>query len=701
MEAGLFALRWGSPVTCSIRALRAATPAVKLNGIGEIGKSVLSWGNPLDNPLCMAESPASQVYSPQVLGDAVLLGSGLGPLTVLRQESAARARAKAAAAKLKQQQEDSDARNAVPIAANGWLPHTEQLKAAVQGALAANTKTYQDESLTHYQKKMAAYDQLNAVKQLEDRSNEMGKKRADIEAQAKADSRYNKDEALKEFDNQVYGVDPTTGAKNATAQSINSVDIAKFDDILNNGKNLNRDEVLKKFIKQEADSENNRVGQAALPGGFGLTTAFQSNIFARDKNNRPVFNADGSQKINDLPALMARAKNDPFMAKVLAQDALNLQNQAGAEQMRQGTGYEQLSPDMQTRMQALGAVGDAQTRVSLPTDLAPYGKTKTSEIQSYHAKPQPRRPAALKANEAAATETSGYTLQNTMEQAPAILTPGMAPGVAGVYDYAQPFAKASGSMPKPTNSYVPGTGHSFSTSKNGYVTMNLSSNGITTMGSDGKPNVTNASGSNSQVPFQTNSRQTILFMDGKPLPGQGDGSGQSARQEQSRILQAAQRAGQGSRITAQEYYVGGTTDKSKVNGDGAGGAPKIIGYKDGNNNMITNEMAAEFAKAGLTVTPVLANQDNLIKGIHPASQEGDAQLRAMVKGYDPSKLSADQQSVIRELQSIGGRHISPYSVTPPAAAPKALYTKAAATAAKPAVETVDNGHKPYYTKRVK
>ena len=56
----------------------------------EIGKSVLSWGNRPVTPCLMAESPASQVFSPGILGDATVLGSGLGPLTVMRQEAAAR-----------------------------------------------------------------------------------------------------------------------------------------------------------------------------------------------------------------------------------------------------------------------------------------------------------------------------------------------------------------------------------------------------------------------------------------------------------------------------------------------------------------------------------------------------------------------------------------------------------------------------------
>ena len=661
----------------------------------------------------MAESPASQVYSPQVLGDAVLLGSGLGPLTVLRQEAAARARAKAAAAKLKQQQEDSDARNAVPIAANGWLPHTEQLKAAVQTALATNAKTYQRQDLTPYQKKMAAYEQLNIVKQVEDLSNEQGKKRVDVEALAKSDSRYNKDEILQEFDNQIYGLDPATGQKNKQAQDLRTVDIAKLDDIVNNGKFLNRDEVFKKFIKQEADSENNRVGQAALPGGFGLTTAFQSNIFARDKNNRPIYNADGSQKIADLPALMARAKNDPFMAKVLAQDALNLQNQAGAEQMRQGSGYEQLSPEMQARMQALGTVGDAQMRVSLPTDLAPYGKTKTSSIESYRARPQPRAAAALKANQATATDTDGFVLDVPTETVPTSSTV-YNDGSNGMLKFMHPDTPkfvTNGTKEVPYTTHYANVGTTFATSKNPHITLAATTDGISTLGADGEATKYYGTGSNTMTEFKANSRYMVLTLDGKRIPGQGDVGKQTGERSQTESLARLSPADR-QRVKYKPMYEGSVQDKPKTAGDGAGSAAKIIGYKDGNGTAIPDAMVPAMEKAGMKLFAQYDQTTNLRRAIHDATPQMDAQAMAQTPGYNPRVLTPAQARISKLVDEGGGETLSPYRAArveraapaAPASAPLYVPKGAAAKAAAPkaaAVEQKANTNSSYYTKRKK
>lgn len=334
----------------------------------------------------MATSPASQVYSPQVLGDAVLLGSGLNPLRVLQQEGGRVARERAAAARLKQQQDASAAKDVVPLTADGWLPHNEELTAAVKAGYEQQQKIYADPGLSPFEKKQQALQIQGDLKQMADRSNEL-KKRYDETIALASDPRYDKQKLEASAYNSYFRVDPATNERKA-------IPLREYDpnvqaDLRTNSDNFNQDEVLKRFIKSEADSENDRLGKAAAPGGYGSVDAASSNIF-EVKNGQVVLNADGSPHIRDISALLQRAHRDPFMASILRGNSAKAQQAAGVDAMSAGgpDQYAPLTPEQQLGLAALPDANVAQ-RVDLANLVSDYGRTKTSRMQTYRALPRP------------------------------------------------------------------------------------------------------------------------------------------------------------------------------------------------------------------------------------------------------------------------------------------------------------------------
>jgi hypothetical protein len=332
---------------------------------------------------------SSDVYSPQTPGLATVLGSGLGPLHIIQQEAARVQRERQAAARLKQQQEAADARNVVPIDANGWLPHNEELRALTEAAYQKQLAIYGDPTKSAFQKKAEALQEASRVKQLADRSNELNARYKTTIGLA-SDPRYDKAALETGAYSTFFQTDPTTGEKKAVPLS--KYDPSALDNAAVNPAYFNRDKVLQTFIKAEADKESVRLSKAAPLGGYGVNRQASSDIFDVNPDGTLAINKDGSYKIRDINALVQRAHSDPFMAAILRDNAQKAQQGAGADVM---ANYGELSAEQRATLNGLPTAPTAE-RIDLATMLAGYGKVKSSEQQTYRAPWRPRADAKQK-----------------------------------------------------------------------------------------------------------------------------------------------------------------------------------------------------------------------------------------------------------------------------------------------------------------
>lgn len=329
---------------------------------------------------------SSDVYSPQSPGLATVLGSGLNPLRILQQEEYRRQQQAHAAARLKQQQEAADTRG-LSFAGDtkGWLPHNEELATMKKNAYAKMIAIGTDPTKSAIEKKALQQEAWDEVVSAADKSRQLNKAYTERLALA-SDKRYNKTALEK----ALYGAAFTTDENGIKqAKSIAETDAGVFDAVTGSRNVYNEDEVLKQFIKAESDKENERVGTAARPGGYGTTNTFVSDVFA-SKNGKQVFNADGSPAIRDINALIQRAHADPFMATILRDNAQRSQQEAGADAM---TNYAQLTPEQNAALNGLRPTSTAE-RVDLADLVTQYGRVKTSSTQTYRAAPRP--PAGTK-----------------------------------------------------------------------------------------------------------------------------------------------------------------------------------------------------------------------------------------------------------------------------------------------------------------
>lgn len=320
----------------------------------------------------------SDVYSPQSPGLATVLGSGLQPLRILQQEEYRRQQQAHNAARLKQQQEAADARNVVSLEANGWLPHNDELTAAVQAGYEKQKAIYADPTKSAFQKKAEAQQIANSLKQQADRSNELNARYKTTIGLA-SDPRYDKAALETGAYGTFFQADPTTGEKKAIPLA--QYDPSALDNAATNPAFFNRDKVLQTFIKAEADKESVRLSKAAPLGGYGVNRQASSDIFDVNPDGTLAINKDGSYKIRDINALVQRAHADPFMAAILRDNAAKAQQGAGADVM---ANYGELTDEQRATLNGLPAAAPAE-RADLATMLAGYGKVKSSSVQSYRA----------------------------------------------------------------------------------------------------------------------------------------------------------------------------------------------------------------------------------------------------------------------------------------------------------------------------
>lgn len=321
-------------------------------------------------------------------GDAVILGSGLQPLNVLRQQDALNARRADAAAKLRQQQENEDYKafsTGIKLGTDAFLPWQKQVDTNAKAAYDRMVGTAQRGDLDRYakraayQKEVADHDGIvNLTKGIEEKTKQ-------LVSTAKADKRYNAAAVEKAAFQSFYGPDQQP-------VDVRQYDPAALDAVAENPEHFNVNEVVTQFVKNSFDKDSTARATAARPGGTGVRQVAESNLFE--------LNPDGSVKIDPVTrkevmkvtdATLQEANNDPFLSKVL--DKAMADHHAAVEAAAEKQATNQ--PLSEQEKGLLDAEAEKPTtQLDLLKDLLlSKAYARTQRIETYRAEQRPRAAA--------------------------------------------------------------------------------------------------------------------------------------------------------------------------------------------------------------------------------------------------------------------------------------------------------------------
>jgi hypothetical protein len=603
----------------------------------------------------------SDVYSLQAPGLATVLGSGMGPLNIIRQEAARLARERALKAKA---QADLEKQFTPPVPdTDGGQIFAPQVAKSANDLLTFSQKTYQDavngkitpnDAKTLVAAKLAEHN--TTTKRAKDSQAAIDK----FQATAKAN---NLDVSKVGGYIKMATSDPTTGQ----TMGINSFDPEGLTQGVTNADLLDKAGVVQGFLKGLAGKQETDYATAARLGGTGVTRSASSNIFASDAKGRVIYTLDsqGNQvpKIGNLRALEQAAMQDPQMAALLRRSLE--QGQVPSATALMGISPEHLTDEerdaqLETLNGPLNPVG-GQQRQSLADLIRPYGTLVTKQGETYKAPWRPRAPAAagkLKAGQATATPTSSYGL--SVSDNPT--TPGVDNRGGTMGSFLGSAAVQSGQTTSAKYNF-PRVGVDFATETNPHVKVKVNTRDLFVLGKGGDATRYNKNETNSLVDGKATGRHFVLEANGKRmgLPTDGSNGGTSADAFEdlkgiiSRMTPAEARKAQ-----LKSYYEVGVTGKSGTSGDGTGGKAKIIGYKDADGDYLDEEGRKAAVASGSVVTPVYDKEESQDVTLAPATAGLDAQVARQTPGYNPRQRTPQEAELIRLLEQKGGRVVDPY-----------------------------------------
>jgi hypothetical protein len=612
----------------------------------------------------------SDVYSLQAPGLATVLGNGLGPLNIIRQEGYRRAREAAARAKA---QADLEKQFTPPT------PDTDggQVFAPQVAQSATDMLSYAKDT---YQKAVAGGITPNDAKALVATKlaehNTMTKRAKDSQA---ALDKFRDTAKANNLDVSKVGAflnmattDPTTGK---------TMDATKFDPEslaqgVTNGELLDKANVVQSFVKGLAAKQENDYATAARLGGTGISRSSASNIFASDAKGNTIYTLDGRgnrvPKIANIQALEQAALQDPQMAALLRNSMQEGQKPTATALM--GLSGEHVTDD---QLEALNAQTDQNTpheRQTLADLIRPYGTLVQKQGETYRAPhfSTAAKAKPLKAGQATATPTSSYGL--SVSDSPVSPTVDNRGGTMGSFLGGAAVQRGES---RPDKYSFPRVGVEFGSEARPYVKVKVNTRDLSVLGKGGEATRYNKNDVNSLVDGNATGRHFVLESNGKRmgLPTAGaDGRTSADAFEDMKEMISRMTPAEARKAVLKSYYEVGVTGKGSVSGDGTGGKAKIIGYKNGDGEFMDgDEMRAARAR-GEVVKPEYDKEESQDVTLAPATAGLDAQVARQTPGYNPRQRSPQEAELIRLLEQKGGKVVDPYHTTQarasaPAAAP--------------------------------
>ncbi|WP_375433846.1 hypothetical protein [uncultured Hymenobacter sp.] len=563
-------------------------------------------------------------------GEAFLLGPGLGPLNLIRQQDALNRKNQQAEMAAKQQRENRERQDLqklrMGLTTKGFLPFTAELQATAK-------RTYDE---------MKAIS-LNPSMDRGTQELEIEKRTADYKSKAEwttlVENRFKDITQLSAKDKRYNPAAVDTALyKSLDDEQGNRLPIAgfnpdKLNTVLENPDTFNRNEVASSFLDSLAEADRSTKTSAARPGRLGQSNTAESNFFEVENGAFKLDPATANRiPRTDRPEVIEAAKRDPFVSRIINQQ---MQAHAGkvnavVEKMRN---LEPLTPEEQDLVER-EQTGQKQYANYLNELLLPHAYQRSSEIQTYSrplpvkAAPQlkaaPKRPA----NEVMAIPTVGFQASTYVPEA------------TGRFGQ---MKKAMGITPSVTTNHYPTVGVSFGSASRPYAEAVIDNREAEVVGENGK--TTRAALGNGKVPMQVVGRDYVLYVNGKRV-----GRKEAFRNDSEAynyLLSSIERLTpeQARKAELRAEYRGTVLDKTKTANDGAGGQPKPTGTS-------TTTGAATY-DTGIS--------ESRLSVIAPANQATDAQLQQASGGkWNPRQPTKQQTRAIEALTRKGGRVVSPY-----------------------------------------
>ncbi|TGE29798.1 hypothetical protein [Hymenobacter metallicola] len=319
-------------------------------------------------------------------GEAVILQGGSAPLnTIMRLDAQAqRQRQLAEAQKLKARDQELQDLQKVRsgLTDRGFLPYHKQLTQGRTQFFDKLGSIYQTPGLSrderYLQGQKLADDYNNQARWTEN----LGERFKEVVQLTSKDKRY-------------IGQRIDEGLLNKIKDSQgNTLPIGTFSpesvqEVLNDPRNHDTTEVVNQWLDKTLSDDQSLVSSAARPGGYGKTQKAVSNWFLVE-NGQIKLDSNTNKPIprTELPEVLMAAEKDPFMRGQI--DLKQREHQAVLQAIEaKMQNYEQLTPE-ERQLVGQETIAPKTRKDFLNELLLPHAYQRTSNVETYRAKPQPR-----------------------------------------------------------------------------------------------------------------------------------------------------------------------------------------------------------------------------------------------------------------------------------------------------------------------